>query len=148
MECADILIAAGRRSVSPSWQPARQWRKALNVIRTCHRLARLGILSAGVLPRSTSYVAIKIHHDGDSDADADTYGAAFSVAADDESFKGLVKEKREHCFRHLGGSAGIAAALASDAECGIRGDDGDVRRRREAFGRNTYPKPRPKSFFR
>ncbi|KAM0865029.1 hypothetical protein ACQ4PT_043544 [Festuca glaucescens] len=147
MECADILIAAGRRSVSPSWQPARQWRKALNVIRTCHRLARLGILSAGVLPRSTSYVAIKVHHDGDSDADADTYGAGFSVAADDESFKGLVKEKRDHCFRRLGGSAGIAAALASDSERGIRGDDGDVRRRREAFGGNTYPKPRPKSFF-
>ncbi|VAH21111.1 unnamed protein product [Triticum turgidum subsp. durum] len=150
MECADILIAVGRRSTSPSpsssWQPGRQWRKALTVIRTCHRLARLGILSAGVLPRSTAfYVAIKIHHDGsDSDA-ADT--AAFSVAADDELFKGLVKEKREDCFRRLGGGAGIAAALASDAERGIRGDADDVRRRRESFGGNTYPKPKPKSFF-
>ncbi|VAH21115.1 unnamed protein product [Triticum turgidum subsp. durum] len=153
MECADILIAVGRRSTSPSpsssWQPGRQWRKALNVIRTCHRL---GILSAGVLPRrSTSYVAIKIHHDGsDSDA-ADSSGnanaAAFSVAADDELFKGLVKEKRDDCFRRLGGGAGIAAALASDAERGICGDGDDVRRRRESFGGNTYPKPRPKSFF-
>ncbi|CAM0907522.1 unnamed protein product [Alopecurus aequalis] len=148
MEGADILIATGRRSTSPSsWQPARQWRKALNVIRTCHRLARLGILSTGVLmPRNNSYVAIKIHHDGDSDSN-DIGAAAFSVAADDESFKGLVKEKREDCFRRLGGSAGIAAALASDAERGIRGDDADVRRRREAFGGNTYPKPKPKSFF-
>ena len=148
MECADILIAAGHRSTSPStsssWQPGRQWRKARTVIRTCHRLARLGILSAGVLlPRSTaSYVAIKIHHDG-SDTDAHS-----SVnAADDELFKGLVKEKREDCFRRLGGGAGIAAALASDAERGIRGDADDVRRRRESFGGNTYPKPKPKSFF-
>ncbi|VAH09236.1 unnamed protein product [Triticum turgidum subsp. durum] len=157
MECADVFIAVGRRSTSPStsssWQPGRQWRKALNVIRTCHRLARLGILSAGVLlPRSTaSYVAIKIHHDG-SDSDADSSGnatnaAAFSVTADDELFKGLVKEKREDCFRRLGGSAAIAAALASDAERGIRGDGDDVRRRRESFGGNTYPKPKPKSFF-
>ncbi|KAM0902639.1 hypothetical protein ACQ4PT_019182 [Festuca glaucescens] len=152
MECADVWIAAGRRSVtsSSSWQPARQWRKALNVIRTCHRLARLGILSTGVvLPRSTSYVAIKIHHDSDSDAadDADaSYGAAFSVAADDDSFKALVKDKRDDCFRRLGGGAGVAAALASGAERGIRGDDADVRRRREAFGANTYPKPKPKSF--
>ncbi|CAM0884518.1 unnamed protein product [Alopecurus aequalis] len=145
MEGTDILIAAVRRSTSPSCQQTKQWRKALNVILTCHRLARLG-----VLPRSTSYVAIKIHHDSDSDADADSYGtngAGFSVAADDESFKGLVKEKREDCFRRLGGSAGVAIALASDAERGIRGDDGDVRRRREAFGGNTYPKPKPKSFF-
>ncbi|KAI4964502.1 hypothetical protein ZWY2020_005649 [Hordeum vulgare] len=156
MECADVLIAVGRRSTSPSpsssWQPGRQWRKALNVIRTCHRLARLGILSAGVLPRSTSsYVAIKIHHDGsDSDADfssGNANAAAFSVAADDELFKGLVKEKREDCFRRLGGGAGIAAALGSDADRGIRGDGDDLRRRRESFGGNTYPKPKPKSFF-
>uniref|UniRef100_A0ACD5Z6X2 Uncharacterized protein n=1 Tax=Avena sativa TaxID=4498 RepID=A0ACD5Z6X2_AVESA len=148
MDCADILIDAGRRSASPSWQPARQWRKALNVIRTCHRLARLGIL-----PRTASYVAIRIHHDSDSDdVDADNNDNAaagsFSVAADDESFKHLVKDKRDDCFRRLGGSAGIAAALASDGERGIRGDDGDVRRRREAFGANTYPKPKPKTFFR
>uniref|UniRef100_M8BEP9 Calcium-transporting ATPase n=1 Tax=Aegilops tauschii TaxID=37682 RepID=M8BEP9_AEGTA len=153
MECTDILIAVGHRSTSPSpsssWQPGRQWRKALTVIRTCHRLARLGILSAGVLPRSTaSYVAIKIHHDGsDSDSSGNATAAAFSVAADDELFKGLVKEKRDECFRRLGGGAGIATALASDAERGIRGDSDDVRLRRESFGANTYPKPRPKSFF-
>uniref|UniRef100_A0ACD5YNP2 Uncharacterized protein n=1 Tax=Avena sativa TaxID=4498 RepID=A0ACD5YNP2_AVESA len=152
---ADILIAAGRRSTgSSSWEPARQWRKALNVIRTCHRLARLGILSTGaLLPRTASYVAIRIHHDSDSDADADAdadnnNAVTFSVAADDESFKHLVKHKRDDCFRRLGGSAGIAAALASDAERGIRGDDGDVRRRREAFGANTFPKPKPKTFLR
>uniref|UniRef100_A0A452XU16 Uncharacterized protein n=1 Tax=Aegilops tauschii subsp. strangulata TaxID=200361 RepID=A0A452XU16_AEGTS len=121
--------------------PARQWRKALNVIRTCHRLARPGVLSTTVLPRRrcASYVAIKIQHAGDS--------ASFSVAADDESFKGLVKEKRHNSFGRLGGGAGIAAALASDAERGIRGDSDDLRRRRESFGGNTYPKPKPKSFF-
>ncbi|XP_003573930.1 calcium-transporting ATPase 7, plasma membrane-type [Brachypodium distachyon] len=156
MECADFLITTGRHrsSLSSAWKPAKQWRKAMNVIRTCHRLARLSILSTGILPRSPSYVAIKIHHDTDSDADADadssgngtSKAAVFSVAADDESFKGLVKEKREDCFHRLGGGGGIAAVLGSNAERGIRGDPGDVGRRREAFGVNTHPKPRPKRF--
>ncbi|KAG8091616.1 hypothetical protein GUJ93_ZPchr0012g20991 [Zizania palustris] len=138
MAYAEFLITAG-------WRPEKQWRKAMNVIRTCHRLARLSLLSSGiVLCRSPSYVKIKIH-----DVEDDQRAAApFTVAADDESFKGLVKDKREDCFRGLGGGAGIAAALASGAECGIRGDDADVAHRKEAFGSNTYPKPRPKRFFR
>ncbi|KAL6883433.1 hypothetical protein ACP4OV_010847 [Aristida adscensionis] len=148
MECADMLIAAGRQSTAAAWRPAKQWRKAMNVIRTCHRLARLSLLSAGILRRTDSYVAIKIHADGDGDGDA-SKSAEFSVGPDDEDFKGLVKEKRHECFHRLGGGPGIAAALASGgAEAGIRGDDGDVRRRREAFGGNTYPKPKPKSFWR
>ncbi|KAM0859620.1 hypothetical protein ACQ4PT_047057 [Festuca glaucescens] len=60
--------------------------------------------------------------------------------------KNLVKEKGKDCFRRLGAGAGIAAKLSSDAQRGIRGDDADVRRRKEAFGDNAYPKPKPKTF--
>ncbi|KAM0913844.1 hypothetical protein ACQ4PT_011899 [Festuca glaucescens] len=60
--------------------------------------------------------------------------------------KNLVKEKHKDCFRRLGAGAGIAAKLSSDAQRGIRGDDADVRRRKEAFGDNAYPKPKPKTF--
>lgn len=150
MECADFLIAAGR-SREP-WGPAKQWRKAMNVVRTCHRLARLSILSTGILRRSPSYVALKIHG-GDSDTDTDSANgsaskaASISVAADDEHFKCLVKDKREDCLRRLGGGAVIAAALGSGAESGIRGDGSDVCRRQEAFGGNKYPKPKPKRFW-
>ncbi|KAM0836554.1 hypothetical protein ACQ4PT_062254 [Festuca glaucescens] len=72
-----------------------------------------------------------------------------NVAADgyDESFKSLVKEKRAQCFLRRGGGAGIAAALGSHPERGICGDDADVRRRKQAFGENTYPKAKKKSFF-
>ncbi|KAL6641117.1 hypothetical protein ACP70R_019298 [Stipagrostis hirtigluma subsp. patula] len=143
---ADMLIATGS-STAAGWRPEKQWRKATNVIRTCHRLIEL--VSARVLRRTGSYVAIKVHADNDdSDPDADAAAVGFSVAADDEGFKGLVKEKRLDCFRQLGGGAGVAAALASGAETGIGGDERDVRRRREAFGGNTYPKPKPKSFWR
>ncbi|XP_066341725.1 calcium-transporting ATPase 7, plasma membrane-type-like [Miscanthus floridulus] len=160
MECADYLIEVGRMATAADplrW--TKQWRKATNVIRTCHRLARL-TLSRAILRRTGSYVEIKIHDetDGDCDAgaaaastsqygDADAAPAEFSVAADDEGFRRLVKDKRHDSFRRLGGAAGIASALASDAEAGIRGDDRDVRRRREAFGGNTYPRRKPKGFW-
>nr|XP_034594622.1 calcium-transporting ATPase 7, plasma membrane-type-like [Setaria viridis] len=135
----------------------KQWRKATNVIRTCHRLARLSF-SRAILRRTGSYVEINIHDETDDgcepgaastsrSADADATPAEFSVAADDEGFRRLVKDKRHDCFRRLGGAAGIASALASDAEAGIRGDDRDVRRRREAFGGNTYPRRKPKGFW-
>ncbi|KAL5223614.1 hypothetical protein ABZP36_010253 [Zizania latifolia] len=139
MDYAEFLISAGRRR--EPWRPKKQWRKAMNVIRTCHRLARLSLLTTG-------NVLIKILDDGDDQGAAAAAAPAFTVALDDESFKGLVKDKREDCFRGLGGGAGIAAALASGVECGIRGDDEDLAHRKEAFGSNTYPKPRPKRFFR
>uniref|UniRef100_A0A0D9XJS0 Calcium-transporting ATPase n=1 Tax=Leersia perrieri TaxID=77586 RepID=A0A0D9XJS0_9ORYZ len=159
MECADYLIGSSRRRSSPpplspskdTWRPEKQWRKATNVIRTCHRLLRLSLLSAGgIIRRSPSYVKIKIHDISDDDELAvDNSGVvAFTVAADDESFKNLVKHKRDDCLRQLGGVAGVAAALASGADRGIRGDGADVARRKAAFGTNTYPKPKPKSFLR
>ncbi|KQJ88101.1 calcium-transporting ATPase 7, plasma membrane-type isoform X2 [Brachypodium distachyon] len=120
-----------------SWKPAKQWRKAANVIRTCHRL------SGGIQP----YVAIDIGNESDSDYSSGNGTSAFTALAADESFRGLVKDKREGSFRRLGGVAGIAAALASDAERGIF--PGDVRRRQAAFGVNACPKTssRPKSRF-
>ena len=148
MECADYLIEVGTMATAADplrW--TKQWRKAANVIRTCHRLARL-TLTRAILCRTGSYVEIKIHDEADGAAGtSDAAPAEFSVAADDEGFRHLVKDKRHDCFRRLGGAAGIASALASGAETGIRGDDGDVRRRREAFGGNTYPRRKPKGFW-
>lgn len=151
MECADCLIEVGRMATAADplrW--TKQWRKATTVIRTCHRLARLSF-SRAILRRTGSYVEIKIHDETDGDCKpdhgADAAPAEFSVAADDEGFRCLVKDKRHDCLRRLGGAAGVASALASDAEAGIRGDALDVRRRREAFGGNTYPRRKPKGFW-
>ncbi|OEL13270.1 Calcium-transporting ATPase 12, plasma membrane-type [Dichanthelium oligosanthes] len=153
MECADYLIAVGGSTVDPMrW--LNKWRKAMNVVWTCHMLARLTVPSGDILRSTGSYGTIKIHED-EANADAagtskndDAAAVEFSVAADDEDFKGLVKEKRVECFRRLGNAARIAAALASGAETGIHGDEGDVRRRREAFGANTYPGREPNGFLR
>jgi len=122
MDCAaDYLIAVGRSTADPMrWM--KKWRKAGNVIRSCHRLARLAFLSADILRRTGSYVTIKIHDDEDADAagtskPADAALAEFSVARGDEDFQGVVKEKRLGCFR------------------------------REAFGANTHPRRKPKGFW-
>ncbi|KAJ1295556.1 hypothetical protein BS78_01G233400 [Paspalum vaginatum] len=160
-EFASCLISVGRSAASGSRTPwIKRWKKAVNVIRSCQWMARDARLhfSLAVLSRTCSYVAIKIHNDA-ADFNPDAAASApkpddaaapvgFSVAADDADFKGQVKDKRHECFRRLGAGAGIAAALASGAETGIRGDEADVRRRREAFGANTYPRRKPKRFWR
>ncbi|TVU17570.1 hypothetical protein EJB05_33614, partial [Eragrostis curvula] len=85
--------------------------------------------SLRVTRRASSSIAVRMDSNGD-----------ISVGPDDESFKGLVKDRRFGCFRRLGGSDGIAAKLASSMKGGIRGDGPDLQRRRELFGVNTYNK--------
>ncbi|KAF8722830.1 hypothetical protein HU200_021959 [Digitaria exilis] len=152
MDCAaDYLIAVGSSATaSDPMRWMKKWRKATNVIRSCHRLSRLAVLSADILRRTGSYVTIKIHDELDAATATTAAGvpSKFSLARDDEDFRCLVKDKRIDCFRRLGGGAGIAAKLASGSESGVAGDDGDLLRRREAFGANTYPRRRPKRFWR
>lgn len=114
-------------------QAARRWRKVSNAIRTCNRLGRFTCVRR---PRSASYVAIT-HYDAEA--------ATSFLAANDEHFKGLVREKSLACFHHLGGAATIASRLGSDCERGI--NPGDLSRSKEEFGENVYPMPGPKSFF-
>ncbi|GJM94572.1 hypothetical protein PR202_ga11229 [Eleusine coracana subsp. coracana] len=85
----------------------------------------------------------KIHDDdGFFSEDGDQ---TFSIRADDENLKCLVKDRREDCLLSLGGIGGLTATLASSVEYGILGDGPDVRRRWKAFGVNTYPKRKAKS---
>ncbi|GJN36075.1 hypothetical protein PR202_gb24911 [Eleusine coracana subsp. coracana] len=95
------------------------------------------------MQRSESYIALKIHDDdGFFSEDGDQ---AFSIRADNEHLKCLVKDRREDYLLSLGGIGGLTATLASSMEYGILGDGPDVRRRRKAFGVNTYPKRKAKS---
>ncbi|KAF3457496.1 hypothetical protein FNV43_RR02154 [Rhamnella rubrinervis] len=60
----------------------------------------------------------------------------------------LVKEKNLAQLEELGGVNGIASSLKSCADRGISIDDEEaVAQRREAFGSNTYRKPKTKGFF-
>ncbi|XP_050237036.1 calcium-transporting ATPase 12, plasma membrane-type [Mercurialis annua] len=56
----------------------------------------------------------------------------------------LVKEKESVTLRQFDGVEGVATALGTNLERGIHSGDGEVIKRREMFGSNTYNKPPPK----
>ncbi|KAK7266669.1 hypothetical protein RIF29_19319 [Crotalaria pallida] len=67
---------------------------------------------------------------------------------DQTSLTNIVKEKNLQNLQNFGGVEGLAAALETNIEHGIKGDNSeDIARRREVFGSNTYKKPPSKNFF-
>ncbi|KAJ7979970.1 Calcium-transporting ATPase [Quillaja saponaria] len=70
----------------------------------------------------------------------------YSFSIDQTSLTKLVKEKHLEKLREFGGVNGVASALETNVENGIKGDGNDIIRRHEAFGSNTYSKPPSKSF--
>lgn len=69
---------------------------------------------------------------------------SFVTSIDKMKLTELVKEKDLASFRQLGGVEGIAVALQTNPDNGIRGNDSEITRRHELFGSNTYHKPPPK----
>ncbi|GLU07604.1 hypothetical protein SLE2022_245570 [Rubroshorea leprosula] len=59
----------------------------------------------------------------------------------------MVKDKDSVSLGQLGGVEGVAAALGTNPENGIRDDEEEIRERQEKFGSNTYQKPPTKGFF-
>ncbi|KAL7241464.1 hypothetical protein ACSBR1_014121 [Camellia fascicularis] len=62
----------------------------------------------------------------------------------------LVSITRDHDFSVLeqfGGVKGIADILKADEQKGLHGDDDDLLKRRNAFGSNTYPRKKGRSFW-
>ncbi|GAB2219094.1 hypothetical protein Droror1_Dr00006722 [Drosera rotundifolia] len=62
----------------------------------------------------------------------------------------LLSMSRQHDFsllQQLGGVAGLCEKLKTDSEKGIMGNDEDISARKNAFGSNTYPKKKPRSFW-
>ncbi|KAL1808490.1 hypothetical protein DCAR_0727954 [Daucus carota subsp. sativus] len=66
---------------------------------------------------------------------------------ENSSLTRLVKDKSLDQLVKLGGVEGLVSALKTNAEHGIHADAGDVSRRQEAFGMNTYRRPPTKGFF-
>ncbi|KAK7316249.1 hypothetical protein VNO77_35130 [Canavalia gladiata] len=69
-----------------------------------------------------------------------------SFDADLTSLINIVKEQNLPHLEKCGGVAGVAAALETNVEDGIRGGDAEGTARRELFGSNTYNKPASKGF--
>ncbi|KAG4186034.1 hypothetical protein ERO13_A08G017200v2 [Gossypium hirsutum] len=63
----------------------------------------------------------------------------------------LASVTRDHNFNALqeyGGVNGLAESLKTNLQKGIPGDDSDLLKRRNAFGSNTYPRKKGRSFWR
>ncbi|GAB4838302.1 Calcium-transporting ATPase 10, plasma membrane-type [Ancistrocladus abbreviatus] len=63
----------------------------------------------------------------------------------------LVSMSREHdlsLLQRFGGVPGLSEKLKTNIEKGIPGDDEDILKRKNAFGSNTYPRKKGRSFWR
>ncbi|MCI81423.1 calcium-transporting ATPase plasma membrane-type-like, partial [Trifolium medium] len=56
----------------------------------------------------------------------------------------MVKDKNLKSLNEFGGIEGVVHVLGTVPDKGIIGSDGDISRRIELFGSNTYKKPPPK----
>ncbi|XP_027359300.1 putative calcium-transporting ATPase 13, plasma membrane-type [Abrus precatorius] len=65
------------------------------------------------------------------------------------SLSDIIKGKKLKNLKNIGGVEGVATALETNVEYGIKGDDDaeDISRRKQVFGSNTYNKPPAKGFF-
>ncbi|WOK91558.1 hypothetical protein Cni_G00249 [Canna indica] len=135
-----FLIGSGRcTTTSP---PVRRWRVAFATIYSYRAICSLAKKQlTDIINRSRSYVVL------DVDADKHLLPPSFSQT-DNDGLKPLVKERRLDELHRLGGAAGLVDKLASNAEKGINGDEDDLHARKAAYGSNTYPKAKPKGFFR
>ncbi|WOL17018.1 calcium-transporting ATPase 12, plasma membrane-type-like [Canna indica] len=130
------FVASGRRKSTP----LKRWRVAFTMIYSCRAMCSIAKKQiSGV--RASSYVSLEI--DDEDDDDRPPHPSFPRV--DPDALRCLVKHRRLDALRRLGGASAVAAELRSDAEAGV--SSGDLGPRREAFGANTYPRPKPKGFF-
>ncbi|CAA7408242.1 unnamed protein product [Spirodela intermedia] len=74
-----------------------------------------------------------------------TSSAGYGIGAEH-----LTSMTRDHALSSLqgyGGVNGLAALLGTNLDKGVAGDDADLSRRRTAFGSNTYPRKKGRSFW-
>ncbi|KAK9930939.1 hypothetical protein M0R45_018241 [Rubus argutus] len=134
----ELILDVRNRSLSVQ---KRKWHSAFVTIYCSRALLSyfkrpvlLKDINTTLLPRSPSYATISV--DSVAEPDASRFRIDQTVLTE------LVKAKNLNQLRQLGGVGEVASAIITDAERGINGDDaGDIARRYEAFGSNTYKRP-------
>ncbi|KAG6400840.1 hypothetical protein SASPL_137684 [Salvia splendens] len=118
-------------STSPITKSQRKWRVACIVIYVSLSMAKRVVSTKAKLrssPPRHAILEIKSFLDDD-------------VVIDQKRLAEMVKAKNLDGF---GGIAAVAKLLSTNVESGIIGDEEDLRRRRVAFGSNTYVRAKPK----
>ncbi|KAK7243135.1 hypothetical protein RIF29_37922 [Crotalaria pallida] len=123
--------------------PCKRWHNAFVAI-YCSR-AILSHFKPNILPNK--YKPILSSHSSSYTVVDLSQNHSFRV--DQATLASIVVDKNLETLGKLGGVKGVAAALGTSAEQGIKDDNiaNDIACRREVFGSNTYPKPPSRSFF-
>jgi Ca2+-transporting ATPase len=65
-----------------------------------------------------------------------------------EQLASMSKDQNVSALQQYGGVKGLSNLLKSNPDKGISGDDADLLKRKNAFGTNTYPRKKGRSFWR
>ncbi|XP_027344579.1 calcium-transporting ATPase 9, plasma membrane-type isoform X5 [Abrus precatorius] len=65
-----------------------------------------------------------------------------------EQLVSISKDQNFSSLQQYGGVRGLSSLIKSNPEKGINGDDADLLKRKNAFGTNTYPRKKGRSFWR
>ncbi|KAH6767766.1 ATPase E1-E2 type family protein / haloacid dehalogenase-like hydrolase family protein [Perilla frutescens var. hirtella] len=147
-----VLLAI---SSAPLTKSQRKWRVACIVIYVSLSMAKRVVSSKGkklsphhllnALPSPPSpHAVLEIKPNIDDDDNGDDCFHDQEVVVAQKQLAEMVKAKKLDDLQTFGGIEAIARLLRTNTESGVDGDDEGLRRRRIAFGSNTYEKPKPK----
>lgn len=74
--------------------------------------------------------------------------AAGDYAIELEQLASMTRDHKLYALEQFGGVKGLSGMLRTNTELGINGDEADLLNRRNAFGSNTYPRKKGRSFWR
>ncbi|XP_022758299.1 calcium-transporting ATPase 12, plasma membrane-type-like [Durio zibethinus] len=148
-DCGTLLLNVTTSSFTKA---QRRWRIACAAIYSVRVMVSLakemiskrGNEPASVISYSQPYVVLDIEPSSSQHWGENILTSSFAPKIDKKQLVNTVKEKDLVSLRQLGGVEGVAAALCTNPENGIRDDDQEVIKRQEMFGTNTYHKPPPK----
>ncbi|MBA0795648.1 hypothetical protein Gohar_006494 [Gossypium harknessii] len=107
-------------------------------------ISKRGIEQPSIISDLHPYVALDVEPSSSPQWGEKFSSSSLAPKIDRKRLVETVKEKDLVSLHQLGGVEGIAAALGTNPEKGIRDDDREVVKRQEMFGTNTYHKPPPK----
>ncbi|XVE73050.1 hypothetical protein DITRI_Ditri11bG0086700 [Diplodiscus trichospermus] len=148
-DCSTLLLKVTSSSLTKA---QRRWRIAYATIYSFRVMVSLakeiiskrGSQQPSVISHLHPYVSLDIEPSSSKHWGENFLPSSFAPKIDKNKLVETVKEKDLVSLDQLGGVEGVAAALRTNPENGIRDDDQEVIKRQEMFGRNTYHKPPPK----
>ncbi|XP_057453394.1 calcium-transporting ATPase 9, plasma membrane-type-like isoform X2 [Lotus japonicus] len=136
-QAAFVLNASRRFRYTLDLKKEEEKEQKKSMIRAHAQVIRAALLFrlAGERELVTSTTVSSSTHDGD-----------YEVGL--EQLVSLSKNQNISALQQYGGVKGLSKSLKSDPDKGINGDDVDLLKRKNAFGTNTYPRKKGRSFWR